>query len=221
MEHGIRSGSSRRDARHSCRPTARSTGRGANYEQRVERARHRLHIRSLTPNHVGGIAVVSTRTLQELQEQWQPAWPQALAAWSRHLVLRAPQLCLNDKEAAREGLSDSFAMIRLVDQAVVDNLHDVNARGLGEFAPEILAHEIGHHVLAPANLTDHARALARIRRALPTLEAHAPMIANLFTDLLINDRLQRSAGLRLAEVFRKLATEQEKNITLWRVYVRT
>lgn len=164
---------------------------------------------------------MSSKQLQTLREQWQAAWPQALAAWSRHLVLRSPQLCLSDKEAAGEGLSDSFAMIRLVDQAVVINLRDVNARELGEYATEILAHEIGHHVLAPANLTDHARALDRIRRALPTLEAHAPMIANLFTDLLINDRLQRSAGLRLAEVFRKLATGLETNGPLWRVYVRT
>jgi hypothetical protein len=164
---------------------------------------------------------VSTRSLQQLREQWQAAWPQALAAWSRHLILRAPQLCLSDKEAAGEGLSESFAMIRLVDQAVVVNLHDVRARELGEYAPEILAHEIGHHVLAPANLTDHARALARIRRALPTLETHAPMISNLFTDLLINDRLQRSAGLRLAEVFRKLSAKQEITGPLWRVYVRT
>lgn len=164
---------------------------------------------------------MSSRQLQQLREQWQAAWPKALAAWSRHLVLRPPQLCLSDKEAAAEGLSDSFAMIRLADQAVVINLRDVNARDLGEYATEILAHEIGHHVLAPANLTDHARALDRIRRALPTLESHAPMIANLFTDLLINDRLQRSAGLRLAEVFRKLATGQDTNGPLWRVYVRT
>jgi hypothetical protein len=59
----------------------------------------------------------------------------------------------------------------------------------------VLAHEIGHHVYAPATLTDHARMLARMRRGLPTVEAHAPMVANLYTDLLINDRLQRSAGL--------------------------
>ncbi len=47
-------------------------------------------------------------------------------------------------------------------------------------------------------------------QALPTLEAHAPMIANLFTDLLINDRLQRSAELRLAEVFETDCSTRKK-----------
>lgn len=138
------------------------------------------------------------------------------------MVLHAPSLCADDREAQQEGLTDSFAMIRLADQSIIINLADIERHGLSEYAEEILAHEIGHHVLAPANLTDHARSMARIRRALPTLEAHAPMIANLFTDLLINDRLQRSAELRLAEVFKKLAREkQEASGMVWRIYLRT
>jgi hypothetical protein len=156
----------------------------------------------------------------ESRERWAGAWRTALGAWSRHLLLRAPQLCLTDQEAAREGLTESFAMIRLVDQAVIINLADIERRGLAEYAVEILAHEIGHHVLAPATLTDHARALARIRRALPTLEAHAPMVANLYTDLLINDRLQRSANLRLAELFARVGNGTAGDSSLWRLYLR-
>jgi hypothetical protein len=160
--------------------------------------------------------------LAGLRERWTAAWPKALAAWSRHVVLHAPSLCADDGEAEKEGLTESFAMIRLADQSIIINLADIQRHGLGDYAEEILAHEIGHHVLAPANLTDHARSLARIRQALPTLEAHAPMIANLFTDLLINDRLQRSAELRLAEVFKKLTREKnEASGILWRVYLRT
>jgi hypothetical protein len=135
-------------------------------------------------------------------------------------VLRAPRLCLDDREAKQEGLTDSFAMIRLADQSVVINLADIQRRGLDQYAAEILAHEIGHHVLAPSNLTDHARSLARIRQALPTLEAHAPMIANLFTDLVINDRLQRSAELRLADVFKKMTQGQKEAGALWNIYLR-
>lgn len=160
--------------------------------------------------------------LARLRERWTAAWPKALAAWSRHVVLHAPSLCADDREAEKEGLTESFAMIRLADQSIIINLVDVQRHGLGDYAEEILAHEIGHHILAPANLTDHARSLARIRAALPTLEAHAPMIANLFTDLLINDRLQRSAELRLAEVFKKLTVDKkEASGTLWRIYLRT
>ena len=156
-----------------------------------------------------------------LRKQWQEAWPRALLAWSRHVQLREPQLCLNREVALAAGLTESFAMIRLVDQSVVINLADVQQRGLQDYAVEVLAHEIGHHVLAPANLSDHARALVRIRRALPTLEAQAPMVANLYTDLLINDRLQRTAGLRMAEVFQKLAVPAGNSNGLWSLYLRT
>ena len=112
-------------------------------------------------------------------------------------------------------------MIRLVDQAVVVSLPEVVACGVGDFAPEVLAHEIGHHVLAPATLTDHGRMIARMRWALPTVEAQAPMVANLYTDLLINDRLQRGAGLRVGDVYRAIGTRAgSPGGGLWALYLR-
>jgi len=112
-------------------------------------------------------------------------------------------------------------MIRLQDQSVIVNLAEVVACGVEQFPVEVLAHEIGHHVLAPATLTDHGRMIARMRWALPTVEHHAPMVANLYTDLLINDRLQRSAGLALAEVYRKLgAREGGGGGAVWALYTR-
>ena len=137
--------------------------------------------------------------------RWREAWPVALAAWSRFTRLQDPRLCQSRVESSAEGLTGSFAMIRLADQRVVIDLEEVARLDLDGYAVEILAHEIGHHVLAPATATDHARLLARIRRALPTLEAQAPMVANLYTDLLINDRLQRQCGLRMADIYRRLA----------------
>ncbi len=157
--------------------------------------------------------------LEALRERWHAAWPAALEIWSRYTRLRSPALCLTHSEAVREGLSGSFAMIRLMDHSVVVSLPAVVECGVGDFAPEVLAHEIGHHVFAPANLTDHLRLLARMRRGLPTIEAQAPMVANLYTDLLINDRLQRSAGLRIAEVYRRMADGQ-KSGAVWRIYMR-
>ncbi|KAF0178486.1 MAG: hypothetical protein FD161_1791 [Limisphaerales bacterium] len=154
-----------------------------------------------------------------LQAQWEAAWPQALAVWSKFTRLRPPRLCLTGAEAQAEGLSGSFAMIRLVDQAVVVSLPQVMDCGVEPFAVEVLAHEIGHHVLAPANLTDHARMLARMRRSLPTVEHHAPMVANLYTDLLINDRLQRGASLRIADVYRALAKDGSGG-AVWTLYLR-
>ena len=129
-------------------------------------------------------------------------------------------LCLTERDAQREGLIGSFAMIRLHDQSVVVSLPEVVACGVEQFAVEVLAHEIGHHVLAPATLTDHGRMIARMRWALPTVEHHAPTVSNLYTDILINDRLQRSAGLRLADVYRKLGTREGGGGAVWALYTR-
>ena len=161
-----------------------------------------------------------------LLDEWRTAWPQALAAWSRYTRLHDARLCRSSLAAAKEGLDGSFAMIRLLDQRVVIDLQAVAAYGLQDYAVEILAHEIGHHVLAPGNATDHLRMLARIRRALPTLERQASMVANLYTDLCINDRLQRQAGLRMAEIYRvlerdrQLRTKQAPASSLWTLYMR-
>src|ERR1051325_3824503 len=134
--------------------------------------------------------ILDQAALERLREQWLAAWPTALAAWSKFTRLRVPNLFLTQNEATREGLAGSFAMIRLQDQSVVVSLPEVAACQVTPFAVEVLAHEIGHHVLAPATLTDHARMIARMRWGLPTVEHFAPIVANLYTDLLINDRLQ-------------------------------
>lgn len=158
-------------------------------------------------------------SLETLRVRWLEAWPRALEAWSRYVQLRPPKLCLTTAEAVAEGLDGSFAMIRLQDQSIVVDLPRVRAAGVENLPVEVLAHEIGHHVLAPATLTDHARILARMRAALPTIEQQAPFVANLYTDLLINDRLQRSAGLHMDEVYRRLAPGSDTGKT-WQVYLR-
>ena len=157
--------------------------------------------------------------MSDLRERWSAAWADALDAWSRYTRLRSPVLCVTAGEAQAEGLTDSFAMIRLQDQSVVVNLQEVAALGLGDFAVEVLAHEIGHHVLAPTSLSEHARMIARMRWALPTVEQHASLAANLYTDLLVNDRLQRSAELRLADVYRTLRTKRDAG-AVWAIYMR-
>lgn len=163
--------------------------------------------------------------LSPLIERWRAAWPVALAVWSKYTRLRDARLCETRLNASQEGLSGSFAMIRLVDQSVVIDLEAVCSLQLEDYGVEILAHEIGHHVLAPGNVTDQFRLLARIRRALPTLERHAPMVANLYTDLLINDRLQRQASLRMADIYRHLAQSVGKaahtqTSGVWALYLR-
>ena len=156
--------------------------------------------------------------LPSVAAAWAGRWNDALALWSKFTRLSEPRLCLSDAEAAAEGLTGSFAMIRFADQAVVINLAQIARQGLDDFALEILGHEIGHHVYAPCDLTDQARMIARMRWALPTREHLAEFVANLYTDLLINDRLQRSASLRMAEVYLKLGGGSQDRA--WTLYMR-
>jgi hypothetical protein len=172
---------------------------------------------------VAVVAVGADPPLEALvtaRDEWAARWPDALAVWSPYTRLRPPTWCLTADEEERAALTGSFAMIRLVDQAVVVSVRQVVARRLEQFPVELLAHEIGHHILCPADLSDNARMLARVRRSLPTVEHHAPLVANLYADLLINDRLQRRRGLDMAGVYRTLAGP-EPATGLWAMYLRT
>ena len=150
---------------------------------------------------------------------WQAAWPQALALWSRYTRLREPCLCATHEQATQQGLTESFAMIRLKDQAIVVDLEAVGSYQLHDFAVEILAHEIGHHVLAPASITDHARMIAAMRANLPTLENRASMVANLFSDLLINHYLFQQCDRPMDQVYRRL-NQKSSSSQVWRLYMR-
>jgi hypothetical protein len=163
-------------------------------------------------------APAAPRHLIALRDRWSEAWPTALALWSRFTKLSEPRWCLSADDAKREGLSGSFAMIRLTDQAVLIGLDHIAEKRLDAFAVEVLAHEIGHHVYCPGNLLDHGRMLARMRRGLPTLEHLAPLVANLYADLLINDRLQRVAGRNISGVYAALGDKSSDR--LWTFYMR-
>jgi hypothetical protein len=157
--------------------------------------------------------------LQSLRDAWLAHWPGALESWSKFTKLSEPRWCFDADDEKREGLSGSFAMIRLTDQAVVVSLRGVVDSHVEKFAREVLAHEIGHHVYVPASLLDHGRMIARIRHGLPTKEHLAPLVGNLYADLLLNDRLQRDARLDIAGVYRTLADGRTTS-SLWALYMR-
>jgi hypothetical protein len=156
--------------------------------------------------------------LAALRTRWSDGWRAAADLWSRFTMLREPHWCTEPGEAAAEGLTSSFAMIRITDHSIVIDLAAVAALGLDEFENEVIAHEVGHHVYCPADVSDDARLLARIRRGLPTQEQHAGLVANLYADVLINDRLQRMAGLRMGELYAKIASGSSNR--LWTFYMR-
>jgi hypothetical protein len=157
----------------------------------------------------------------DLEPRWRAAWPQALAAWSHFTQLREPQFFTADEDAAKEGMAGEIAAIRLHDQAVMVNLATVHERGLADDALAVLAHEIGHHVYVPGNLADNARMIAAMKPylfGLPENTVH--FVANLYGDLLLNDRLQRRAGVDVQAVYRKLndAVRGQKTSAVWKVY---
>jgi hypothetical protein len=159
-------------------------------------------------------------TIAQIQEQWQQSWSQAKLVWSPYVKLREPQWCLSSKDAAKEGLTGSFAMIRLNDHRIVIDLENIHHEGVENFALEVLAHEIGHHIYTPANLHDNASMLSRIRWGLADIENRAPFVANIYADLLINDTLQRTKDLNIAGVYQQI-NKTASFSNLWMFYMRT
>jgi hypothetical protein len=156
--------------------------------------------------------------LDALRQSWLKHWPEALAIWSRFTKLSDPRWCLSPTDEKEHGLTGSFAMIRLTDQAVVISLPRVLGHHVEGYGLEVMAHEIGHHIYCPGSLLDHGRMIARMRRGLPTKEKLAPMVANLYADLLINDRLQREGGLDMAGVYKAIGSDSASR--LWTFYMR-
>ena len=171
-------------------------------------------------------------SMRKLNSAWHQAWPKALETWSSFTMLREPEFYTSDKIAARDYMAGEIAAIRLLDQTVMVNLATIRGTGLENFALEVLAHEIGHHVYVPGNLSDHARMLAAIKPIYSGMPNGIPhMLANLYGDLMINDRLQRRGNLDMAGVYKKMKAKAEAfqdgenkpapPSEVWKVYTRT
>ncbi|MDP2314797.1 MAG: VWA domain-containing protein [Pseudomonadota bacterium] len=150
---------------------------------------------------------------------WEAAWPRALAAWSPYIQLRPPRFLAHPAKEGEPGMDGQIAAIRMRDLTVLVNTTVVRERGLAHLALPVLAHEIGHHVHVPGSLTDNARLLAAMVRMLEGLpESAPPMVANLYADLLVNDRLQRRGGVDIAAVYRALRDPTGSRV--WGLYTR-
>ncbi|MGH7294630.1 MAG: VWA domain-containing protein [Polyangiaceae bacterium] len=153
----------------------------------------------------------------QIREAWNAHWDDALRAWSKLVRLSPPRWCMTEEDEKREGLTGSFAQILLAEHAVILSARQIAALGLAPYPLEIMAHEVGHHVYCPGDLADAGRLVARVRRGLPGHELEAGMVSNLYEDILINDRLQRSAGLDSAAVWRVLRGDGAST-PLWALY---
>lgn len=150
---------------------------------------------------------------------WQALWPQALALWSPHLRLHEPLWLQQDDDIHKQDFQGKIAAIKLTDQRVLVNLAAIESKQLQDYALEILAHEIGHHVYAPANMKQQLQLLSCIHQSLPGAEQHSAFVANLFSDLLINHHLQRHTQCRLDKVYQTLNKQSQSSSPLWELYM--
>lgn len=125
-------------------------------------------------------------------------WAQARGHWSQFLLLSDP---LDSPEP-------QIAQIHMGTRQVSVNYARLADKGVLDCLEAVFAHEIGHHVRYPGSLAVQAR-LRLIERDLLPLADYS--LINLFTDLLINEKLGRvepdDAGRRplrdqLARVYR-------------------
>ncbi|KQY20676.1 hypothetical protein ASD16_20495 [Cellulomonas sp. Root485] len=132
---------------------------------------------------------MTVEALEDVERRWRATWPRALATWGRTSRLHAPVLHTDPC-----GMP-SWAWYSLDDVEVHVDLTVVQERHIEDHALAVLAHEIGHHLLAPVDWASQVRIAARVRVGLVDLDHLVGLVANLWCDLLINDRLQRQLGV--------------------------
>ncbi|MFC8190425.1 hypothetical protein ACFUMH_02045 [Cellulomonas sp. NPDC057328] len=152
---------------------------------------------------------VTQAELDALAEAWRARWPDALAAWGRASRMHPPVLHTSPVPGAR-----SFAWYDTRRVEVHADLVHALALGVEDHALAVLAHEVGHHLLAPVDRRTGLRIAARVRAGLVDQDHLVGVVANLWCDLLVNDRLQRTGGADWAATWRALAPASDPLMAL-------
>lgn len=152
------------------------------------------------------------------------AWPAAQAVWSPSTRLHAPTVhgAPDEPEAGvHTGVPGSaLAWLDLSTMSVHVNTRVMADNGLGtRDCLAVLAHEVGHHVLAPADRTTAARVALRVRRALIDRDPLVPYVSNLWLDLVINDELAHRRDIDVTRVLAPDGPVEETN-TVFATYLR-
>ena len=150
--------------------------------------------------------------------------PRRCAPWSPvHPPARTPLLCRRPRQDAGRGADRQLRHDPAARPVRRDLACRRSSRSASSDLPlEVLGHEVGHHVLCPADLADDGRHARPDAPGTARSSSTRPVVANLYADLLINDRLQRATGLRMAEVYRAIGARRRHRATpLWTLYLRT
>ncbi|AZS43122.1 hypothetical protein BWL13_00667 [Microbacterium oleivorans] len=161
-----------------------------------------------------------------LEGETRHAWESALELWGVHLrdVRLAPG------EGAAKGTAAWFSF----PPSVTVDPQMLRTWGVEREAESMFAHEIGHHVLAPATRIDALKIRHQLARTLaaagadPVSSDDLGLLSNLWTDLLVNARvalLQRRRGdaepVGIVRLVQATLPAPESADRLWWVYLRT
>ena len=158
-----------------------------------------------------------------MEKAVQSAWEAALTLWG--VRLKAPVIYTETGLVA-----GSFAWFTFPPEVSLD-IDKAAADGALPHLTSVFAHEIGHHVVAPGTritgikVTHQiARGLAASGLALPLVGEFAPVMSNLWADLLINERvvtMQRRTGPPdMIELWRTLTAKPDQVSPMWWVVLR-
>jgi hypothetical protein len=132
---------------------------------------------------------------ERLRQEIARCWPLARAYWSGFLLLGPP---------VDDSTQPSIAQIDLLSRQVSLNAEKVLAKDLIGSVEVLLAHEIGHHVRWPGTLQTQAR-LRLLERSLVPFDEYS--VINLFTDLMINERLGHHLQDQMVRIYQAFTTE--------------
>ncbi len=132
---------------------------------------------------------------EQLRQEIARCWPLAQAYWSRFLLLGQP---IDDSS------QPSIAQIDLLSRQVSLNADQILSKKLIGSVEALLAHEIGHHVRFPGTLQTQAR-LRILERSLIPFDEYS--VINLFTDLMINERLGQHLKDQMVCIYQAFTTE--------------
>jgi hypothetical protein len=134
-------------------------------------------------------------------------WERAKRTWSKFVRLQDPSLLSNPETIKKQGMQRDIARFGLGNLRVEVNMIEMKAVGLLPFLDIVLAHEVGHHVLAPGNLLTDARLVSYVSDMFGT---SASYVVNIFTDLLINDYLYTQRGMPVDKVYKALKESADR-----------
>lgn len=141
-----------------------------------------------------------------LSPEEQVMWQRAGEIWTDSLMLRSPTMIDTIEQARLHDAVETLASINALTFETLLNLEHMRSRKVDDFLFTFMAHEIGHHAIAPAGLTNHMRYVAAASHAVFQTDPH-PYI-NLALDLLINTILVQQHQLPCEEIYRRICLDE-------------